>query len=326
MMAADGVRYLLPASDAVIDEWHRPLVTNGEAYQPQLLQVALWDVGAIQPVAWVNMPCRGKGYGERAGLFQLLDRMKPGDVLLLDRGFPSRRLLFELRARGIHFIIRMNAGTDHDFAEVARFLSGRKKDVDAIFTYADPDSAEPLTEKLRLVRRHHSDGTKSVLVTDLLDRKTISITDLFDAYRLRWGIENAFRDLKIRYAGEDFHGTSPQFIEQEIIALMLMESLVEETVLRTLPVDQQPNGDQKNPKRCNRGALGDRLMVLIDIAIRERVPSHLRDCFARGIAACAAHRQAVRRPRSQHYPRVCKSQYGRWRMKRGKTSYGRTAA
>ncbi len=49
--AADGVRFLLPASDAVIAEWGRPRIADGkEAYQPQLLQVTLWDVGAVQPL------------------------------------------------------------------------------------------------------------------------------------------------------------------------------------------------------------------------------------------------------------------------------------
>lgn len=51
LMAADGSRFLLPAHQPLIDAYLRPLVTGGEAYQPQLLQMTLWDVGACQPVA-----------------------------------------------------------------------------------------------------------------------------------------------------------------------------------------------------------------------------------------------------------------------------------
>ncbi|HAT09070.1 MAG TPA: IS4/IS5 family transposase, partial [Planctomycetes bacterium] len=49
------------------------------------------------------------------------------------------------------------------------------------------------------------------------DRDIYTKDELFAVYRRRWGIENAFRDLKIRYEAEFFHGTTPQFIEQEII-------------------------------------------------------------------------------------------------------------
>jgi hypothetical protein len=69
LMAADGSRFLLPAHAALIEEYQRPLVKGGEAYQPQMLQMTLWDVGACQPVAWCQRPCRGKGRGYGAMAF-----------------------------------------------------------------------------------------------------------------------------------------------------------------------------------------------------------------------------------------------------------------
>ena len=317
LLAADGVRFLLPATQPIIDEWDRPKVAGGEAYQPQLLQVAIWDVGAVQPVSWVQVPCHGKGYGERSTIMRLLDTMQAGDVVLLDRGFPSRRLLHELVARGIHFVIRMTASGTKDFSEVEHFLAGRSADAEADFSYNDPDVDGSLIERLRLVRRRDADGGMRVLVTDLRDRNVYTKDDLFAVYCRRWGIENAFRDLKIRYEAEHFHGTTPQFIEQEIIVLMLlflMESLVEEAAIMALPPSERPCGDDIKPKRHNRAALGDRLPTLIGIALRVRVPHELRKAFARALAALARCRTAVCRPRS--YPRICKSQYGRWRFER----------
>ncbi len=328
LMAADGVRFLLPATPSIIAEWDRPKIAGGEAYQPQLLQVALWDVGAVQPVAWVHVPCRGKGHGERSAILRLLDTLQPGDVLLLDRGFPSRRLLHELVARGIHFVIRMTASGAKDFAEVDRFLAGRSADAEADFAYRDPDTDGPLYERLRLVRRTDADGGVRVLVTDLRDRETYTKDDLFAVYCRRWGIENAFRDLKIRYEAEHFHGTTPQFIEQELIVLMLtmlLESMVEETAILALPPSERPSGDDPRPKRHNRAALGDRLPTLLGIALRTRVPRHLRQAFTRGMAAISRCRDRVCRPRS--YPRICKSQYGRWRFERkAKDGESRAAA
>jgi len=87
-----------------------------------------------------------QGHGERSAILRLLDALQPGDVLLLDRGFPSRRLLHELVARGIHFVIRMTASGAKDFAEVERFLAGRSADAEADFAYRDPDTDGPLYE------------------------------------------------------------------------------------------------------------------------------------------------------------------------------------
>ena len=125
------------------------------------------------------MPCHGKGYGERSTILRMLDSMQAGDVLLLDRGFPSRRLLHELVARGIHFVIRMTASGEKDFAEVTTFLAGRATDAEADFSYDDADAAGTLVERLRLVRRIDADGKPRVLVTDLRDRDIYTKDELF---------------------------------------------------------------------------------------------------------------------------------------------------
>ena len=54
--------------------------------------------------------------------------------LLVDRGFLSRRMLFEFAARDIPFVVRMIAGTTTDFAEVAAFMASGKADAEIDFT------------------------------------------------------------------------------------------------------------------------------------------------------------------------------------------------
>jgi hypothetical protein len=332
-MAADGSRFLLPAHQPLIDAYLRPLVTGGEAYQPQLLQMTLWDVGACQPVAWCQRACRGKGNGERALLMTMLDSLSSTDLLLLDRGFPSRRLLFELMGRKLPFIARMIAGTSSDFREVAEFLaSGR--DSEAInFTYRDTVNAITRVERLRLVRDCDENGNSCVLVTNLMDEQQFTAKDLVNVYYRRWGIEVAFKDMKMRYKIEGFHGTTPQLIEQEIIALMfllLIESMIEEAAITTLPTNQRDrdkndtdididtdtdNIDEHRPKRCNRAALGDRVRTLLNLAIRTTHSRHLWQEYRRGLNATAQDRARIRRP-NRGRQRKCLSQYGRWRFKK----------
>lgn len=320
LMAADGSRFLLPAHQPLIDAYLRPLVTGGEAYQPQLLQMTLWDVGACQPVAWCQRACRGKGNGERALLMTLLDSLSSTDLLLLDRGFPSRRLLFELMARKLPFIARMTAGTSSDFREVAAFLaSGRNSDA-IDFIYRDPVNAVTGVERLRLVRDRDENGNSCVLVTNLMDECQFTAKDLVNVYYRRWGIEVAFKDMKMRYEIEGFHGTTPQLIEQEIIALMfllLIESMIEEAVITTLPTNQRGNDDdhEHQPKRCNRAALGDRVRTLLNLAIRTNHSRHLWQEYQRGINATAQGRERIRRP-NRARQRKCLSQFGRWRFRK----------
>ena len=318
LVAADGSRFLLPAHDPLIEAYLRPLVAGGEAYQPQLLQMTLWDVGACQPLTWCQRPCRGKGNGERALLMELLPSLSATDLLLLDRGFPSRRMLFELVARGISFVARMTAGTSADFAEVAAFLASGQADAEVEFTYRDPDCTPALVERLRLVRDVSEDGHGCVLVTSLMDRSQFPASDVVQVYYRRWGIEVAFRDMKIRYRIESFHGTTPQMVEQEIIALMfllLIESLVEEAALATIPASERGHGDEERPKRCNRAALGDRIMNLLTLAGQASTCRSRWREYHRGLAATAHDRARVRRP-DRERDRQCLSQFGRWRFRR----------
>jgi hypothetical protein len=318
LMAADGARFLLPAHATLIEEYQRPLVAGGEAYQPQMLQMTLWDVGACQPVAWCQRPCRGKGNGERALLMTLLPGLSSTDLLLLDRGFPSRRMLFELAARDIPFVVRMIAGTTTDFAEVAAFMASGKADADIDFTYRDPDCTPDLVQRLRLVRDIDENGNGCVLVTSLMDSSAFSAQDIIHVYRRRWGIEVAFKDMKMRYQIEGFHGTTPQLIEQEIIALMfllLIESVVEEAAISTLPQKPPTINDEHRPKRCNRAALGDRISTLLNLAIRAKPPRQRWQEYLRGINATARDRVRIRRP-NRDRPRKCLSQFGRWRFRK----------
>jgi hypothetical protein len=323
LVAADGSRFLLPATDDLIATYQRPLVTGGEAYQPQMLQVTLWDVGSCQPISWRQNPCRGKGNGERALLMAQINHLGPMDILLLDRGFPSRRIIFELMARGIPFVIRMTAGKRCDFSEVAAFMTVEADSAEVDFTYRDSDAEDVLVERLRLVRDVDEDGSGCVLVTNLMDESVFTSDDLIQVYRRRWGIETAFKDMKMRYEIEGFHGTTAQLIEQEIIALMfllLIESLVEEAALSLLPRNDRGDGNQNRPHRCNRASLGDRIPNLLNMAVRPKVSKMLWQAYVRGLHATTMDREQVRRP-DRNRARQCLSQYGRWRCCRSKNIY-----
>jgi hypothetical protein len=70
----------------------------------------------------------GAHENERQMLFEHLDRLGDGDLLLLDRGFPCRWVVALLNQRGIAFCMRAEKSGNAGFARVRDFLrSGQQE-------------------------------------------------------------------------------------------------------------------------------------------------------------------------------------------------------
>ena len=132
--------------------------------------------------------------GERQMLFQHLDRLSGGDLLLMDRGYPSRWLVAALNACGVGFCMRVEKAGNTGFACVRDFL--RPDDHERIVTLAAPDWRDatdyecPATaQTVRLVRHIASTGKVRVLMTNLLDPAAFPAHEFGDLYHQRWRIE-----------------------------------------------------------------------------------------------------------------------------------------
>lgn len=95
--------------------------------------------------------------GERQMLFEHLDRLGPGDLLLLDRGYPCRWLVRVLNQRGIAFCMRVELDGESGFTCVRRFRDSGLSDQIVTLSPAEPrevtDYGCPATpQKVRLVR------------------------------------------------------------------------------------------------------------------------------------------------------------------------------
>ena len=178
--------------------------------------------------------------GERQMLFQHLDRLSGGDLLLMDRGYPSRWLVAVLNARGIGFCMRVEKAGNAGFACVRDFL--RSGDDERIVTLAPPDRRDatdyecPATpQTVRLVRHVASTGKVRVLMTNLLDPVAFPAHEFGDLYHQRWRIEEAFKRLKHRLNLEHVSGLSQQAALHDFAAKIVcdnLQSLATETALR----------------------------------------------------------------------------------------------
>jgi hypothetical protein len=189
--------------------------------------------------------------GERQMLFQHLGRLSGGDLLLMDRGYPSRWLVAVLNARGIGFCMRVENAGNTGFACVRDFL--RSDEHERIVTLAAPDRRDAddyecpaSAQKVRLVRHVASTGKVRVLMTNLLDPVAFPCAEFGDLYHQRWRIEEAFKRLKHRLNLEHVSGLSQQAAMHDFAAKIVcdnLQSLATETALReaSLPPTRRIN-------------------------------------------------------------------------------------
>lgn len=95
-----------------------------------------------------------------------------------------------------------------------------------IFDYLPPGSDDTYCLKFRIVRFTIGDGVYEVVLTNL-DRNLFRPDDLKEIYKMRWGIETSFRELKYAVGLTSFHARKVDYIKQEIFARLLLYNYCE---------------------------------------------------------------------------------------------------
>lgn len=185
-------------------------------YCPQVLMSVLLDVCAKAPV---DVQVSAFASSERDHLFEMLHGLAPGDVLVLDRGYPSHELLQTLVQEKIDFLIRTPSTNTFAVIDELREDGGD----DALFWVDPPEGSPPEWKRLplRVVRIKAPDGTESFFITTLR-RSDFSLTELRELYHMRWEAEEFFKLFKGPYVGQgQFRSKTPSGVKQEIHALAL---------------------------------------------------------------------------------------------------------
>ena len=126
-VAVDGSKIVLPDSEEVREEFGTIAYSGGksseiEGERPYALASVLYDV--LNRVALDAVLGKARAYEVDLAVAQLM-HTRPGDLLLLDRNYPSYRMLAELVRRRREFAVRCSAAS---FAEARRMLKGEGPD------------------------------------------------------------------------------------------------------------------------------------------------------------------------------------------------------
>ena len=318
-LSIDGSRLVLPNHQSVKEEFgvHKFGPKAGSERSLALCSI-LYDVLNLISIDAQIAPYAAS---ERELLYQHLDKMKPKDLLLLDRGYPSKSLFFLLMAKGIDFCVRMK---EDWWLDVNDFLKSNEKERLVTFKLLKKDRKllkdfpewhdKEIT--CRLIKVSLSNGECEILCTSLNDMEKFLHEDFSELYHYRWNEEEAYKLLKCRIEIEDFSGKTAKAVKQDFYAKVFLLTLctayaypIDEKVREEYKADKNRKHDQK----INRtSAIAMTKDILIAVFIRKEykkafeafddVVSKTREIIRPGRSVERNHRQ--KKPYSMNYKKL----------------------
>lgn len=250
VFAVDGSKVNVQRSDELKQAFGVP----SDGHCPQVLVSTLFDLVAKVPH---DISVAPSASCERMELLGMLSRLRAGDVLVLDRGYPSFEMMRVLIDEGIDFVMRVPI--KNYFAAVQELLySGRD---DCRIRIKPPerrgmDDHAPVD--VRALRILVPDSEPTVLLTSLR-RSEFKRLQIADLYHMRWEVEEFYKLMKSNYLGQgQFHARSAMGVEQEIHAVALFVGITRYLMAAAARESNVPYEDL-SPKS---GALGLAAYVL----------------------------------------------------------------
>ena len=243
------------------------LIRNAEG-QKQYNLAHLNAMFDLMSKAYVDVTMQGKkGMNEHKALISMIDRSNIlGKVIvLMDRGYESFNNIAHLQEKKWNFIIR--AKESYGMISNLQLPNSEEFDVDTTLTLTRRQTKETLALlsayperyrwiqphttfdyialkdptmydlRFRVVRFRISGGCYETVYTNL-DSETFPIGTIKELYRLRWGIETSFRELKYTIGLSCLHGKKTDFLLQEVFARLILYNYAS-LIARKIPVPQE---------------------------------------------------------------------------------------
>ena len=265
LLSVDGTRLVLPNHKSVVAEFgEHSFGPNADSKRSLALASFLYD---SLNLLTLDAGIAAYSASERDLLYHHLEKVKSGDLLLLDRGYPSIALLFLLMAKGIEFCVRMK---EDWWLSVKEFMESGEKE--RIVSYKLPQKDRELLKdypemvdkeiKCRLVCIELENGEKEVLCTSLTDIEKYPHEDFCELYHFRWSIEESYKLFKARAEVERFSGKTAWAVKQDFFAKVFMMSLC---AVLAFPIEEKVKKEYqevgtKYPQKINRTSALSMLM------------------------------------------------------------------
>jgi hypothetical protein len=194
---------------------------------------------------------------EHSALISMLENVKHDSIIIADRGYEAYNTIANLESKGVKYVIRIKAtigiaqkfdipaDKETDFTADILLTRRQTKEVksnpgkyrfinsELTFDFLPKGSKDTYPMKFRIIRIRISEGLYETLVTNLWDNE-FSADDIKNIYKMRWGIETSFRELKYHVGLIAFHSKKKDCVIQEIFASLIMYNfsmLITENIL-----------------------------------------------------------------------------------------------
>lgn len=235
LLAMDGTMLPLQDLQELRDHFGRP--RNGERQRacPQCRMLLLTLPGVRIPLDYTVSPLADS---ELTLAERLMNNLRPNDLLLMDRGFVSYGLFWNIQQRGAYFGTRLKKNIKYQ----RRKQLGPK---DWLVEWKPKDSRGlwkdlPRSIQLRVIHYQVQGFRSSAIITNVLDPKRLSRQDWVrlasdcDAkgkfmpglYHRRWEIETTYYELKITLKLNSLRSRTPASVQYEIASRVLYYLLI----------------------------------------------------------------------------------------------------
>lgn len=206
VLAVDSTVLRMPTAQACADHFGGMHTAHG-AFRPLARASAVLDVARD---SFVDAYLGRYDEDDRALAQHHLPALTEGDLLVMDRGYPSRALFTQLHQQGLKFCMRLS----QTWSETKRVLRGCVSDQTCDL------GAPGVPLPLRILRHALPNGKVIVLVSNVM-QTDITPHDFAALYRGRWRIEECFKLIKARLQVENWSGVLPHTVAQDFYAALV---------------------------------------------------------------------------------------------------------
>ena len=250
MFAVDGSD-LNVAHNPEEKENHYAATNNAKGYNLLHLN-AMYDLCSRVYVDAIVQP--GRKENETKALIDMVDRsnIKEPAIVIADRGYESYNIFEHIAKKGWNYVIRVKDIGSNGIASGLSLPKYKEFDVNYNLLLTRRQTKEiksnpkkykfmpanqnfdflPVGDKgnypinFRVVRFAISDDGYEMIITNLPENE-FSAERIKEIYRMRWGIETSFRELKYAIGLTNFHSKKTAYITQEIFARLTMYNFCE---------------------------------------------------------------------------------------------------
>jgi hypothetical protein len=250
LLASDGSDLNISANPDDVDTYYQNK-EGGKGFNMLHLNV-LYDLCNRLYVDTVIQPSRIQN--EKKALTDMVDRSIIGGktIVIADRNFESYNIFAHIEQKGWNYLIRVKdinsngilsalslPDEDEFDVSVSRLLTRKqtnhvKANPDIYrflpsttnFDFLERKSDAVYHISFRVVRLEIGEGSYQTIITNL-DRAEFSPNEIKQLYKMRWGVETSFRELKYAVGLVNFHAKKREYITQEIFARIIMYNFAE---------------------------------------------------------------------------------------------------